>query len=198
MISLPPGRPGAGGGSALGTAGILGVDYDPLTMTAAGRPPENTSLPTDEKRFQRRMGLLDRLQGDYANHGGQQEVADHQKIYAQASRLVLSPKMTGFDIEKEPQKAKDLYGSSPFGQSLRHMSGGRKIPRATARTTRPKAKPSKIKQRSGAKRVAAPSTKRARSSGRSKGAKRAVAPKRGSAAPKRKTKPVTTKGARRR
>jgi hypothetical protein len=102
--------------SAMGSAGILGVDYDPLTMAAAGRPPENTSLATDEKRFQRRLNLLDRIQGDYANHGGQQEVADHQKIYAQASRLVLSPKMTGFDLDKEPQKIKEAYGSSPFGQ----------------------------------------------------------------------------------
>jgi hypothetical protein len=85
-------------------------------MAAAGRPPENTSLSTDEKRFQRRMGLLDRLQGDYANHGGREVVGDHQKIYAQASRLVLSPKMTGFDLDKEPQKIKDAYGNSPFGQ----------------------------------------------------------------------------------
>jgi len=112
-------RIGAGQGanaSAMGGAGILGVDYDPLTMTAAGRAPENTTLSTDQPRFQRRMNLLERIQGDYANHGGQQEVADHQKIYAQASRLVLSPKMTGFDLDKEPQKVKDLYGSSAFGQ----------------------------------------------------------------------------------
>jgi hypothetical protein len=112
-------RIGAGQGanaSAMGSAGILGVDYDPLTMTAAGRPPENTTLATDQPRFQRRMNLLERIQGDYANQGGQQEVADHQKIYAQASRLVLSPKMTGFDLDKEPQKVKDLYGSSAFGQ----------------------------------------------------------------------------------
>jgi len=112
-------RIGAGQGanaSAMGGAGILGVDYDPLTMAAAGRQPDNTALATDDKRFQRRMNLLDRIQGDYANHGGQQEVADHQKIYAQASRLVLSPKMTGFDLDKEPQKVKDAYGSSAFGQ----------------------------------------------------------------------------------
>src|SRR4029079_1377096 len=110
---------GAGQGanaSAMGGAGILGVDYDPLTMAAAGRQPDNTALATDDKRFQRRLNLLDGIQGDYATHGGQQEVADHQKIYAQASRLVLSPKMTGFDLDKEPQKIKDAYGTSPFGQ----------------------------------------------------------------------------------
>jgi Protein of unknown function (DUF1501) len=112
-------RIGAGQGanaSAMGGAGILGVDYDPLTMLAAGQRPENTSLSTDERRFQRRMKLLDRLQGDYANQGGREEVADHQKIYAQAARLVLSPKMAGFDLDKEPQKVRDMYGSGPFAQ----------------------------------------------------------------------------------
>jgi uncharacterized protein DUF1501 len=112
-------RIGAGQGanaSAMGSAGILGVDYDPLLLAGAGRPPENTSLATDQRRFQRRLGLLDSLQNDYANHGGQQEVSDHQKIYAQAARLVLSPKMEGFDLDKEPQKIKDAYGSTPFGQ----------------------------------------------------------------------------------
>ena len=111
------GRGGGGNISALGTAGILGVDYDPLLMQGAGRPPENATLATDDKRFARRLNLLDRIQGDYANHGGQQEVANHQKIYAQASRLVLSPKMTGFDLSKEPQKVKDAYGSGEFGQA---------------------------------------------------------------------------------
>src|SRR5207244_7925424 len=96
---------------------ILGVDYDPLTMTAAGSAPENTALATDEKRFQRRLNLLDRLQSDYANHGGREEVADHQKIYAQASRLVLSPKMTGFDLAKEPQKVRESYGSGDFAEA---------------------------------------------------------------------------------
>jgi Protein of unknown function (DUF1501) len=97
-------------------AGILGVDYDPLVMQAAGRPPENTSLPTEQPRFHRRLGLLERLQADYANQGGRQEVSDHQKVYAQAAKLILSPKMEGFDLSKEPEKIKDAYGSSPFGQ----------------------------------------------------------------------------------
>src|SRR5262245_42686711 len=103
-----------GPGGPLG-AGILGVDFDPLTMQP-GRPPDNTTLPTAQQRFSRRLDLLDRLQGDYANHGGQQEVADHQKIYAQAAKLVPSPKMEAVDIDKEPQKVRDAYGNSQFAQ----------------------------------------------------------------------------------
>jgi hypothetical protein len=109
-------RIGAGGPGGFPGAGFLGVDYDPLVMAAAGRPPENTSLTASENRFQRRLGLLNQLQADYAHQGGQQEVADHQKVYAQAAKLVLSPKMEGFDLSKEPQKIKDAYGNSPFAQ----------------------------------------------------------------------------------
>jgi hypothetical protein len=112
-------RIGAGQGanaSAMAGAGILGVDYDPLVMTQANRPPDNTSLATDARRFERRLGLLDRLQGDYANTGGRQEVSDHAKVYAQASRLVLSPKMKAFELNHEPQKIREAYGNSPFAQ----------------------------------------------------------------------------------
>jgi Protein of unknown function (DUF1501) len=109
------GRRGGGPGGLPG-AGLLGVDYDPLVVGDAKRPPENTGLSSGEQRFQRRLGLLNQLQTDYANQGGQQEVADHQKVYAQAAKLMLSPKMEGFDISQEPQKIKDAYGSSDFGQ----------------------------------------------------------------------------------
>jgi hypothetical protein len=109
------GGPGANA-SAMGTAGILGVDYDPLSMASASRPPDNTSLTTSDSRFERRLSLLDRLQADYSQHGGQQTVADHKKVYAQAARLVTSPKMAAFDLAKEPQAAKEAYGSTPFGQ----------------------------------------------------------------------------------
>ena len=112
-------RVGVGQGanaSAMGGAGILGVDYDPLLVLNPARPPDNTALTTHAQRFQRRLGLLDRVQADYANTGGSQVVEDHQKIYAQAARLVTSPKMEGFDINKESQSMKEAYGSSPFGQ----------------------------------------------------------------------------------
>ena len=96
--------------------GLLGVDYDPLVMQAAGRPPENTTLPTSQLRYARRLDLLSRLEADFAAAGGKQDVADHQKVYAQAAKIITSPKMTAFDLAKEPPKMKELYGSGPFAQ----------------------------------------------------------------------------------
>jgi hypothetical protein len=97
-------------------AGLLGVDYDPLMIAAAGRPPENAALPSSPERYRRRLGLLSRLERDYAGRGGRDEVANHQKVYAAAARMILSPQMQAFDLSKEPQKARDAYGSGQFGQ----------------------------------------------------------------------------------
>jgi len=105
-------RIGNGRGSA--GAGLLGVEYDPFVMTDATRKPDNTELMTDERRYRRRVGLLDKLEQDYAKSGGEQEVNNQRKIYDKASKLVLSPKMSAFDIEREPTKVRDAYGESAF------------------------------------------------------------------------------------
>lgn len=105
-------RIGNGRGSA--GAGLLGVEYDPFVMTDATRKPDNTELMTDERRYRRRVGLLDKLEQEYANSGGEQEVNNQRKIYEKASKLVLSPKMNAFDIEREPAKVREAYGASSF------------------------------------------------------------------------------------
>ena len=102
------GRGGAGGG-------FLGVDYAPFSMTSALRPPNNTQPATPTRRYRRRLGLLDRLETDFAAAGGKQVVADHRKLYGKASQMILSPEMTAFDISQEPDKIRDGYGRSEFG-----------------------------------------------------------------------------------
>ena len=100
-------------------AGLLGIDFDPFAMQPqdVGRLPQNTTLTTTDPRYLRRLGLLNSLEADYAASGGKQEVADHQKVYAKAAKMVRSPKMSGFDLSQEPQKMQDLYGNTPFGKS---------------------------------------------------------------------------------
>ncbi len=103
-----------GQGRGLSGAGLLGVEYDPFVMTDANRKPDNTTLATDERRYQRRVGLLGKLEQDYAKSGGEQEVSNQQKVYDKAAKLVLSPKMNAFDIQREPAAVRSAYGSSAF------------------------------------------------------------------------------------
>lgn len=98
----------------LSGAGLLGVEYDPFVMADATRKPDNTELMTDEQRYRRRVGLLDKLEQDYAKSGGEQEVNNQRKIYEKASKLVLSPKMDAFDIQREPAAIRQAYGGGTF------------------------------------------------------------------------------------
>lgn len=98
-----------------GGGGILGVDYDPFNMDSPDRPPANTGLPNGTERYRRRLGLLERLEGEYAASGAQQEVGDHQKLYAKTSRMVLSSQMKAFDLAAEKDAMRDAYGRTQFG-----------------------------------------------------------------------------------
>ena len=109
-----------GEGRAMGTsgggAGFLGVDYEPFHVGSAGQMPDNlgTSVPTG--RFQRRLGLLDRLEGEFASRGGESVVEAHRKITDKSSKLVLSPLTKTFDLSGESAELKARYGDSQFGR----------------------------------------------------------------------------------
>lgn len=100
--------PNSGGG------GFLGLEYDPLILPVATRPPQNTAPQTDALRYQRRLRLLDGLQEDFADGAGAQVVADHRRLAQRASNMILSPSMEAFALSKEPSDLRDAYGAGDF------------------------------------------------------------------------------------
>ncbi len=97
-------------------AGFLGMDYEPFIVNNPGQLPSNVALPIREQRFDRRMGLLGKLESEFAESGAEQLVSTHQSLYQRTSRLVLSPSVSTFDISDEPQKIRNSYGNSDFGK----------------------------------------------------------------------------------
>lgn len=95
-------------------AGLLGVEFNPFQMNNAARPPENTAITTTSRRYQRRLGLLGRLDKEYAAKGARQEVENQGKLYDKAAKMVLSPKMNAFDIQRESESTRAAYGEAPF------------------------------------------------------------------------------------
>ncbi len=95
--------------------GFLGVDYNPYVVDRAGGIPDNAEPATSTKRYRRRLALLDSLETHYAEHGGKQEVAKHRKLYRKSSQMVMSPKMSAFDLSQEPEHIRKQYGDSQFG-----------------------------------------------------------------------------------
>lgn len=104
-----------GRGQGANGAGFLGVAYDPFVVNAAGSPPENATVGSTRDRYQRRLGLLDRLEGGFEEAGGAAEVADHRKLYEKAAKMVTSPKMQAFDLARESSATRSRYGGQGFG-----------------------------------------------------------------------------------
>ncbi len=95
--------------------GLLGSQFNALELAVPGSPPTNAALSTTAQRFDRRLGLLDRLEADFAKQAGPEAIADHKRLYEQTARLVESPRMKAFDLDQEPTAMRDAYGQTPFG-----------------------------------------------------------------------------------
>ncbi len=99
-------------------AGFLGVDYEPFQVSgrSVGTVPDNVGPIVGEKRFTRRQGLLDKLEGEFAARGGETVVNNHRRIYDKSAKLVLSPMTKTFDFGLETAETKERYGNSEFGK----------------------------------------------------------------------------------
>src|SRR5262245_10506465 len=113
VVSVGSGRGPLGGSVG---AGFLGVDYEPFVVQNPGQLPQDVAVPVASGRFERRLGLLNNLEDDFAGRGGEIAVADHKKLYAKTKKLVLSPEIKAFEIAGESQETKDRYGDSNFGR----------------------------------------------------------------------------------
>ena len=106
----PADRTGGTGG------GFLGVKYDPLSVPRPGSPPANVASTVEPARVRRRLGLLDRLEGEFAARGGRSVVEDHRELYRSAGELSLGPDLGAFGLDDEPRALKEKYGDTDFGR----------------------------------------------------------------------------------
>ena len=98
-------------------AGFLGVDYEPFVVNRPGEMPQNVASTVAAPRYKRRLGLLDQLEGEFANSGGEQVVESRRGLYRKASAMVLSQQTEAFKIDGEPEEVRQRYGDSSFGRS---------------------------------------------------------------------------------
>jgi uncharacterized protein (DUF1501 family) len=95
---------------------FLGVEYAPFVVTDANRTPDNLATLVNGDRLQRRLGLLKELEAPFARAGAADQVKDHQTLYGQTAHMVLSARVKAFDLAAEPEKIREAYGRTPFGQ----------------------------------------------------------------------------------
>ena len=102
-------------GESIGPS-FLGVQYAPFVVIDPNRPPDNLAAPVPGDRLKRRLGLLKELEGPFARRGAADQVRDHEALYDQTAHMVLSPRVKAFDLAAEPEKVRDTYGRTSFGQ----------------------------------------------------------------------------------
>jgi hypothetical protein len=95
---------------------FLGVRYAPFVVTDPNKRPDNLLPPVAADRLNRRLGLLKELEAPLARTGAAPLVRDHQTLYDQTAQMALSPRVKAFDLNQEPEKVRDTYGRSAFGQ----------------------------------------------------------------------------------
>ena len=104
-----------GRGFAPGASGFLGSRYAPMVLSTS-MIPENIRRPDDisELDHQQRADLRDFLSKEFARGRTSPTVASHNEAYQRVRGLMASEKL--FDIDQEPEKMRDRYGKTQFGE----------------------------------------------------------------------------------
>ena len=102
-------------GRITGDAGFLGARYAPMELTTNNYPEFIKRLEAiDDLDHKERSDLRDMLGKQFAR-GRQSETMNTQnEAYERVRGIMASEKL--FDISKEPQKVRDRYGSTQFGE----------------------------------------------------------------------------------
>ena len=97
-------------------AGYLGPKHAPLIVNDPTRGVENLKPYADLAEIDDRASLPQELDKNFLGDTKSQAVEAHQKGYQRAVQLMHSAKAKAFEIDKEPAKVKEAYGSGRFAQ----------------------------------------------------------------------------------
>jgi hypothetical protein len=102
---------------APGSAGFLGSRYAPMELYTS-MIPENIHRPggISDLDHRQRAELRDLLSKRFERGRASATVGSHNEAYQRVRGLMASEKL--FDISQEPQKMRDLYGPTQFGEQV--------------------------------------------------------------------------------
>lgn len=97
-------------------SGVLGPRYESFKIDEPGKLPEDVHLTVPPDVLQRRLALAAKLDEQFAARGSAKAANEQREIYDRTSRFVLSPLLSAFNLDSEPEKLRDAYGRNTFGQ----------------------------------------------------------------------------------
>jgi uncharacterized protein (DUF1501 family) len=117
-----------GGGAGATGGGYLGPKYGALSLGVYGSPNDAEFLKSlhisnlkpqgdvTAEESNARIELLQQMQKDFEGRHRGEPLASTRAAYDRAIRLMQTSDSEVFDIQKEPEKVRDSYGGSRFGQ----------------------------------------------------------------------------------
>ena len=99
-----------------GSGGFFEPEFEPLAISdpKSGLKHAHSSLRGD--RLQRRIDLAKDLDAEFLERYHSKPIRAYGDMYADAVRLMESPDLAAFSINKEDKKTRQRYGDDPFGQ----------------------------------------------------------------------------------
>jgi Protein of unknown function (DUF1501) len=102
---------------APGAAGFLGARYGPMELSKSNVPDNIRKLDAiSEMDHKERADLRDLLSKQFERGRQSGTLGSHNEAYQRVRGLMASEKL--FDIEQEPQKMRDRYGKTQFGEQV--------------------------------------------------------------------------------
>lgn len=113
-----PGFISIGGGNSSTTPGFFSAKFAGIPLGSAAGGLENTkrAYGVSENDFQRRLALADVLNQNFHDQFTHPAIDQYNDLYEEAIRVMQSEDLKAFDINQEPQKIKQEYGTHNFGQ----------------------------------------------------------------------------------
>lgn len=113
-----PGSVIVGGANRHPGQGYLPADVAPAPVADPRLGLQNTVPPKylDDKNFQTRQRLIGKFEGGFKAKYPTTEVKAYLDYYREAVRLLKSPDLEAFDINKEEAKVREAYGAHRIGQ----------------------------------------------------------------------------------
>ena len=101
-------------GQSTSNSGYLDPSRSPLPIADPAGGVPNSSIQTDESRFERRMEMAQKLGKKFADKYKYASAKSYVEYYSQATKLLKSDELNAFDISQEANAEK--FGSGRLGQ----------------------------------------------------------------------------------
>ena len=96
--------------------GILGVRYASFKINEPGQLPPDVTPTVPNEVLGRRLELARQFDAEFSRTGQQAAVQHKSEVYERTSQFIQSPRLNVFDLSREPQRLREAYGMSSFGQ----------------------------------------------------------------------------------